>query len=106
MANTARGGIVFYGIEDDGTIVGSDTPAQDLDQPVQNAVHNGIAPPPAVSIESVEVLGLDVIAIIVPPWNREDVHQHGGKVLIRKGTNVLAASPNDLKRLHSGQAVY
>lgn len=104
MLNTNQGGIIFYGIEDDGSIEGSDLTAQQLDQPIQNSIRSTISPSVNVKIKSVQVMGSTVIIILVPPWNRRDVYVHvqNEKVYIRKGTNVFAAKQDELKKLHSG----
>lgn len=103
--NTRQGGIVFYGVDDEGTIQGSDVTRQKFDQPLQNSIKNSIAPAATVTLRSVSVMGAEVLVIIVPPWNRRDVYQFDEKVLIRKGTNVFAAKPEELKRLHKGEYV-
>lgn len=105
MLNTRQGGIIFYGVEDDGTIQGSDVKRQKFDQPLQNSVKNSISPAAVVTLKSVSVMGSEVLIIIVPPWNRRDVYQFDEKVLLRKGTNVFAAKPEELKRLHRGEFV-
>jgi len=105
MLNTKRGGFVIYGVDDVGTIQGSDMSRQKLDQAVQNAVKDSISPAATVRLHSVKALGYEVIAILVPPWNREDVYQYDGRVLIRKGTNVFAAKPEESKKLHKGKSV-
>ena len=105
MLNTSQGGAVFYGIEDDGTIVGAGVSRQEFDQPLQNSIRNLIAPATVVKLHSVSVLGSDVLVIIAPPWNHSDVYQFGERILLRKGTNVFAARPEEVKRLHRGEAV-
>lgn len=105
MLNTSKGGMILYGVDDDGTIVGTDTPRQDFDQPLQNSVKNTIAPAAVVRLHSVLAMGSEVLVVIVPPWNRTDVYQHADKILIRKGTNVFAARPEEVKCLHRGEAV-
>ena len=105
MFNTKRGGIVFYGVDDDGTIQGSDVTRQRLDQPLQNSVKNSISPAAVFSLKSVSVMGVDVLVVIVPPWNKRDVYQYDEKVLLRKGTNVFAAKPEELRKLHRGEYV-
>jgi hypothetical protein len=102
MINTRQGGMVFYGIDDDGTIQGSDLRRQDFDQRLQNSVKNCISPAATVGVKSVGVIGAEVLVVIVPPWNRKDVYQFDEKVLIRKGTNVFAAKPEELRKLHRG----
>jgi hypothetical protein len=105
MLNTKSGGIVFYGIDDDGTITGTDVPRQKLDQPLQNSIKNSISPAATVTLKSVSVMGTEVLAILVPPGNRRDVFQFEEKVLIRKGTNVFGAKPEEMKKLHQGKYV-
>lgn len=105
MLHTRLGGIILYGVEDDGTISGSDVSRQKLDQPLQNSIKNSIAPAAVVSLKSASVLGTEVLIVIVPPWNRRDVYQFDEKVYLRKGTNVFAAKPEELRRLHRGEYV-
>lgn len=105
MLHTRLGGIILYGVDDDGTIHGSDMTRQRLDQPLQNSIKNSIAPAAVVGLKSVSVLGAEVVVVIVPPWNRRDVYQFDEKVYLRKGTNVFAAKPEELRKLHRGEHV-
>jgi hypothetical protein len=105
MLNTKNGGIIFYGIDHTGRVVGSDMPRQQLDQPLQNSIKHCISPAATVTLKSASVMGAEVLVIIVPPWNREEVYQFQERVLIRKGTNVFAARPEELKRLHQHKYV-
>lgn len=73
MLNTRQGGLILYGVDDNGTIQGSDKSRQKLDQEVQNSVRNTIAPATAVRLHTVNALGHDVVVIVVPPWNRKVV---------------------------------
>jgi hypothetical protein len=102
MLNTRQGGIILYGVDDNGTIQGSDMSRQKLDQAVQNSVKSNISPAAVVKLYTVSTLGHDVVAIVVPPWNRRDVYHFEDKVLIRKGTNVFAAKPEESRKLHKG----
>jgi hypothetical protein len=105
MLNTKSGGILFYGVDDNGTIAGTDVSRQKLDQPLQNSIKNSISPAAGVTLKSVSVMGTEILVVIVPPWNRHDVYQFDERVLIRKGTNVFAARPEELKKLHQGKYV-
>ena len=105
MLNTRQGGIVFYGVEDNGDIQGSDLTRQQFDQMLQNSIKNSISPAAVVTLQSVSVLGSEILVVIVPPWNRWDVYQFDEKVLIRKGTNDFAAKPEELRKLHRGEYV-
>jgi hypothetical protein len=100
MLNTKSGGILLYGVDDDGTIAGTDIPRQRMDQPLQNSIKNSISPAATITLKAVSVIGTQVLVIIVPPWNRRDVYQFDEKVLVRKGTNVFAARPEELRKLH------
>lgn len=104
MLNTSRGGMILYGIEDDGTIVGTDVSRQKLDQPLQNSVKQ-ITPAATIRLAAVRVFGTEILVIIVPPWNRRDIYQFQEKFYIRKGTNVFVLKPEEIKALHSGQPV-
>ncbi|MFA5753951.1 MAG: ATP-binding protein [Patescibacteria group bacterium] len=102
FANTKQGGIIFYGVDDDGTISGSDRKRQDIDQSIQNSVKNSISPSLNVKIIEKDVVGHKIILILVPAWNRKDIYQFNEKVLIRKGTNVFGVTPGELRSLHKG----
>lgn len=105
FANTKSGGVMFYGVADDGSIHGTDVSRQKLDQPLQNSVRNSIAPSLVVKLQSVKVMGYEVLVIAVPPWNRRDVYQINGVIYIRKGTNVFSAKPDEVRKLHNGEYV-
>lgn len=103
--NTQYGGMILYGIDDDGNIEGSDLTRQQFDQPMQNSIKNLIDPPATVHLASVEVMGAEILIIIIPPWNRKDVYYTKGKVLLRRGTNAFTAKAEEAKRLHDGKYV-
>jgi len=105
MLNTERGGMILYGVDDEGTIEGAGVARQKFDPPLQNSLKDLIEPAATVGLHSVKVLGSDVLVIIVPPWNRRDVYHHNGLVRLRKGTTVCSAKPEESKRLHKGECV-
>lgn len=102
FANTKIGGLIFYGVEDDGTIAGTDKRRQELDQPLQNSIRNSILPSLIIDIAEKDILGHKIILIRVPAWNRKDVYHYEGRVYIRLGTNVFVAKPEQSKQLHDG----
>jgi predicted HTH transcriptional regulator len=102
FANTKLGGIIFYGVEDDGTIAGTDKRQQELDQPLQNSIRNAISPSLIINIAEKDILGHKIILVRVPAWNRKDVYQYEGRVYIRLGTNAFIAQPEQTKKLHKG----
>lgn len=102
FANTKLGGIIFYGVEDDGTIAGTDKRKQELDQPLQNSIRNAISPSLIIDLAERDILGHEIILIRIPAWNRKDVYQYEGRVYIRIGTNAFIAKPEQTKKLHKG----
>jgi hypothetical protein len=105
FSNTKMGGLIFYGVEDDGSIIGTDLRRQELDQSLQNSVRNTIAPSPIIEIKEKDVLGHQILIIFTPPWNKKDVYHYEGRVYLRKGTNVFIATPEESRKLFSGTPV-
>jgi len=105
FANTKLGGLIFYGVEDDGTIVGTDKKKQQFDQPLQNCIKDNISPSLVVDLSQKDVLGHTILIIRIPSWNRKDVYHYEGRVYIRKGTNVFVAKPEESKKLHAGKYI-
>ena len=104
MLNTSQGGMILYGIEDDGTIAGTDVSRQTLDQPLQSSI-KGITPAAIIKLHAVSILGTQILVIIVPPWNRRGVYQFQERFYIRKSTIVFVATTDEVKMLYSGQSV-
>ncbi len=102
---TKKGGLIFYGIEDDGKITGTDLSRQQLDQRINNSIKSSMDPIIIVDIKSTKVTGTEVILVRVPPWNRKDVYQYQGRTYIRMGQNSLPANSSIVKKLHRGEYV-
>lgn len=105
FANTKLGGIIFYGVEDDGSIAGSDMTRQKFDQAIQNSIKHNITPTPGIRLVQQDVLGYRIILIIIPAWNRKDVHHFQDGVYIRRGTNVFKTKTDETRKLHNGEYV-
>lgn len=105
FANTRMGGLIFYGVEDDGAIDNADMTKQTFDQSLQNSVRNTISPSISIKIIEKDVLGYKIFLIYTPPWNRKQVYQFNGRIYIRHGTNVFIAKPEELKKLYDGEYV-
>jgi hypothetical protein len=104
--NTRKGGLIFYGIDDDGRVIGADLRRQDFDQALQNSIRNTISPQPNIEIKEMDVLGHKVLIILIPPWDRKNIYQYkDGRVYIRKGTNIFPATAEELKKLARGEHV-
>ncbi len=103
MLHSRRGGIILYGVQDDGTIEGSDKSRQTFDQSLQNSLHNTVSPSARVKLCQKTILGSSILIIVVPPWNRKDVYMYEGRTYTRKGSSVLVADSNDVRRLHNSQ---
>lgn len=105
MLNTRQGGIIFYGVDDNGKIHGTDVTRQKFDQPLQNSVKNSISPAATITLKTVSVMGTEVLLVLVPPWNGTDVYQFEEKVMLRKGTNTFAARTEEMRKLFLGESV-
>lgn len=105
--HTKNGGIVFYGIEDDGSIVGTDIKRQDFDNRIHNSIKNTLSSAPNIELKERTVLGVKLLLIIVPPWDKKTLCQYtpNGGYYIRKGTNVFALKPDEMKKLMKGEYV-
>lgn len=105
--HTRIGGIIFYGVDDDGTIIGSDNKRQEFDQRIQNSIRNTISPQPNAEIKEKNVMGSKIVIIIIPPWDKKTIYQYtmDGRYYIRKGTNVFALKPDEIKKLSQGEYV-
>ncbi len=105
FANTKMGGIIFYGVEDDGSIAGSDMTRQKFDQMIQNSIKHNVTPTPAIKLVEQDILGHRIILIVIPAWNRKDVHHFQDGVYIRRGTNVFKTKSDETRKLHNGDYV-
>lgn len=106
FSHTRRGGILLYGVDDDGSIIGSNLTAQQFDQKIQNSAQNSITPPPSVLVAKRSLMGAEVQLAIIPPWDRKTLFQFGdGRYYIRKGTNVFALKPGEIRKLTKGEYV-
>ncbi len=105
--HTRRGGIIFYGIEDDGAVQGSDLRRQEFDSRLHNSIRNTINPQPDIEVRSVDVMGCAIILVVIPPWDRKrkNLYQFGEKYYIRKGTNVFALRPEEIRQLSEGKYI-
>jgi len=105
--HTKNGGIIFYGIQDDGSILGTDLKRQEFDQRIQNSIRNTISPPPNIEVKDRNVMGSKIILIIIPPWDRKTIYQYtlDSRYYIRKGTNIFALKPEEIKKLSKGEAI-
>lgn len=104
--HTRKGGLILYGVDDKGKILGTDRAKADLDESLQNSIRSNIDPAPSgVKVRSVNVAGTEILVIVVAPWNRRDVYHFEDRVYIRKGTNALPAKSHEVKRLHDGEYV-
>lgn len=101
------GGIIFYGIEDTGTISnGINGDKNDFDNRLRNAIKGLIAPAPNIQIIERNPKNKRIFAIVVAPWDKKSVYKfRGNSILIRRGGNVFAANNEEIKSLESGEFI-
>ncbi len=105
--HTKGGGIIFYGVDDGGAIIGTDMRRQDFDQKIRNSVRNTVSPSPSIEIKERKVMSSVVLLVVIPPWDRKTVYQNtmDGRYYIRHGTNIFALKPEEMKKLNQGVPV-
>ena len=105
--HTKKGGLLFYGVADDGSIIGSDKSRQDIDQTIQNSIRNTISPQPNIEVKEINVMGQSILIITIPAWDRKTLYQYtkDNRYYIRKGTNVFALKPEEIAKLGKGEYV-
>jgi len=107
LLHTKNGGIVFYGMDDDGNITGSNITRQKMDEKIQNSLQNTLSSHPEIKIKEKKVLGMKILLIVVPPWDKKTLYQYrDGKYYIRKGTTVFPLKPDEMKKLSNGKYLY
>lgn len=105
FAHTRQGGIIFYGVEDDGAIGDTDRSRHDFEESVQNSVRNNINPSLTITVIGKTVLGHTIILVCIPSWNRKDVYLFDGRAYIRRGNVVFVARSDELKKLSKGEYI-
>jgi len=104
--HTKFGGIIFYGIDDDGAVIGCDLKRQDFDQSIQCSINDSIFPQPVVKISSENVLGAKILLVTIPPWNRDDIYKYkDNRYYIRKGTTIVSVQPHEIQKLSRGEYI-
>lgn len=101
------GGIIFYGIEDDGKISSGVTgDKNDFDNRLRNAIKGLISPNPKIEIIERNPYTKKVFAIVIYPWDKRTVYTFSGsEILIRRGGNVFKASSEEIENLRLGRFV-
>ncbi len=78
-----------------------------MDQKIQNSVRNTVSPSPSIEIKDRKVMGSAVLLVVVPPWDRKTIYQNtmDGRYYIRRGTNIFALRPDEIRKLSQGVIV-
>ncbi|WP_198316354.1 RNA-binding domain-containing protein [Cystobacter fuscus] len=99
MANT-KGGHLFLGVEDDGTVSGAGTPQQvdKLMLQVSN-ICQGIQPPLTCSFQKLEFQGQTLLVVEVPRFSAERPYHAAGKYYVRDANQSREARRDELRRL-------
>jgi len=105
FSNTKKGGLIFYGIEDDGNIVNVTMKRQEFEERLRSSTINKVKPAVNISIDNVEVEKKMIYVVVVKPWNREDIYFYEDRIYIRDGPISRPAEPDEVKKLYDGQYV-
>ncbi|WP_159421102.1 RNA-binding domain-containing protein [Candidatus Chrysopegis kryptomonas] len=104
FANT-HGGVLIFGIDDDGSVVGVDSEKEEIDLIFQAATQH-CYPPIEPKIEIFELNGKDVIVVTIEqsenrPHHLVSSNGDAGKVFIRIGSQNVIASDEMIKLIKS-----
>lgn len=91
------GGTVVVGVDDHGEAVGVQD-AKNTAGRIEQEIRAAISPKALFSVATEKYEGVDVLLIEVP-GGRDTPFVTGGKVYLRRGTNTVAASGEDLQRI-------
>jgi hypothetical protein len=107
FANTKQGGLIFYGVEDDGAIIGSDQTRDKFSAAIQQSVKDSLTPSLVVKVIEKDILGHVIQLIYIPPRLKKTVYQYlpDERYYIRKDTIICSLRPDELKLLHSGKSI-
>lgn len=98
LAGLGKPGLIFVGLKDNGGCAGIEV-NDDLLQQITNMRSSGdILPPPSLVVQRREIRGCELAVIAVAPSDAPPV-RYAGRVWVRVGSSVQAASPQDERAL-------
>lgn len=95
-------GVIFIGVEDDGSCAGATIDDQLLTQLAGMKDDGNIIPIPSLIVQKHTLSGCEVAVIVVEP-SRSPPVRYQGRVWVRVGPTVRAASPEEEQRLSERQ---
>jgi len=100
LANT-KGGHLFLGVDDDGTVTGAGTleQADKLMLQVSQLCQSSIQPPIICAIQKLEAQGQTVLVVEVPRFSPDRPYHTGGKYYVRDANQSREARREELIRL-------
>jgi ATP-dependent DNA helicase RecG len=98
LAQVPSDALVFIGVKDDGSVVGTTATDDDLRRLADIRNAGDMVPPPQISIKTIQIESKTVIVIQVGQASSPPVRLKG-LVWVRIGTTTMSASPDDEKRL-------
>ena len=91
-------GVIFVGIEDDGSCAGVPISDELLKTLAQMRTDGSILPLPSITVQRRTIAGCEVAVVIVEP-SREPPVRYQGRVYVKVGPTVQQASPEEELRL-------
>lgn len=105
--SNVRGGYIFVGITDDGSISGIDpTRKKDLEETVMNICRTSIVPPIIPLYENIKIGKEWIVKISIPEGMEKPYRTVQGKYLIRVGSTKRISSREELLRLFQNAMIY
>jgi len=94
----SRPGVIFVGVNDDGSCAGLRIDDELLTSLAQMHSDGNILPLPTMTLESRTIVGCDLVAVIVAP-SLEPPVRYQGRVWVKVGPTVQLASSDEERRL-------
>lgn len=100
-----KGGSIFWGISDDGEIIGVSSDVKSIEERLMNICRENIIPPVIPAFETIAIEGKKIVKITLNEGLEKPYRTKQGKYLIRTGTTKRQASREELARLFQNSLV-
>lgn len=105
LGDYRKPGVLVIGVEDDGTLAGTEITDRLLQNLAGIASDGNLLPPPVLVVERVEIEGRDIAIVEVQP-SRDTPVRYKGVVWVRRGPRRGRANPEEERRLSEKRATH
>lgn len=105
LGDYRKPGVLLIGVEDDGTLAGTEITDRLLQNLAGIASDGNLLPPPVLVVERAEIEGRDIAIVEVQP-SRDTPVRYKGVVWVRRGPRRGRANPEEERRLSEKRAIH